>query len=128
MLATSPASTTFGKEEAMARGKFGWERDEAFDEKRIRLAESLLDLRTGLIIILVGVVFLLLVFFVAPLILFRGLTDVLALAVLMGLFGALAYWFSNLVGVTSGEDGPGPHDPGASVVQRPDTSENGEQT
>jgi hypothetical protein len=47
----------------VARGKFGWERDEAFDEKRIRLAESLLDLRTGLIIILAGVAFLLLVFF-----------------------------------------------------------------
>ena len=112
----------------MARGKFGWERDEAFDEKRVRLAESLLDLRTGFIIILAGVVFLLLVFFVAPVILFRGLTDVLALAVLMGLFGALAYWLSNLVGVTSGEDGPGPHDRGAGVAQRPDTSENGEQT
>jgi hypothetical protein len=112
----------------MARGRFGWERDEAFDEKRVRLAESLLDLRTGFIIILAGVVFLLLVFFVAPVILFRGLTDVLALAVLMGLFGALAYWFSNLVGVTSGEDGPGPHDRGASAVQRPDASENGEQT
>ena len=112
----------------MARGRFGWERDEAFDEKRVRLAESLLDLRTGFIIILVGVAFLLLVFFVAPVILFRGLTDVLALAVLMGLFGAIAYWFSNLVGVRREEDGPGPHDREASVVQRPDTSENGEQT
>jgi hypothetical protein len=112
----------------MARGKFGWERDEAFDEKRVRLAESLLDLRTGFIIILTGVAFLLLVFFVAPVILFHGLTDVVALAVLLGLFAATAYWFSNLVGVTREEDGPGPHDSGASVVQRPDTSENGEQT
>jgi uncharacterized membrane protein len=112
----------------MARGKFGWERDEAFDEKRVRLAESLLDLRTGFIIILAAVAFLLLVFFVAPVILFRGLTDVLALAVLMGLFGATAYWLRNLVGVTGEEDGPGPHDRGASEVQRPDTSENGEQT
>jgi hypothetical protein len=112
----------------MARGRFGWERDEAFDEKRVRLAESLLDLRTGFIIILAGVVFLLLVFFIAPVILFRGLTDVLALAVLMGIFGATAYWLSSLLGVTREEDGPDPHDRGTSVVQRPDTSENGEQT
>jgi hypothetical protein len=112
----------------MARGKFGWERDEAFDEKRVRLAESLLDVRTGFIIILTGVAFLLIVFFVAPVILFRGLTDVVALAVLLGLYAAVAHWFSNLVGATREEDGPGPHDPGASVVQRPDTSENGEQT
>ena len=112
----------------MARGKFGWERDEAFDEKRIRLAESLLDVRTGFIIILTGVAFLLLLFFVAPVILFRGLTDVVALAVLLGLYAVVAYWFSNLVGVTSGEDGPGPHDREAGVVHRPDTSENGEQT
>jgi hypothetical protein len=119
----------FGKEVvAMARGRFGWERDEAFDEKRIRLAESLLDVRTGSIIILTGVAFLLLLFFVAPVILFRGLTDVVALAVLLGLYAAVAYWFSNLVGATREEDGPGPHDPRASVVQRPDTPENGEQT
>jgi hypothetical protein len=114
----------------MARGKFGWERDEAFDEKRVRLAESLLDLRTGFIIILAGVAFLLLVFFVAPVILFHGLTDVVALAVLMGIFAATAYWLSNLLGVTSDEERgpPGPHDRGASEVQRPDSSENGEQT
>jgi hypothetical protein len=127
-LATKSASTRFGKEEAMARGKFGWERDEAFDEKRVRLAESLLDLRTGFIIILAGVAFLLLVFFVAPVILFHGITDVVALAVLMGLFAAIAYWLSNLLGVSREEDGPGPHDRGASVFQRPDTSENEEQT
>jgi hypothetical protein len=112
----------------MARRRFGWERDEAFDEKRVRLAESLLDLRTGIIIILAGVVFLLFVFFVAPVILFRGLTDVLALAVLMGLFGVVAYWLSDLVGATREEDGPGPHDQGANGVHRPDTSESGEQT
>jgi hypothetical protein len=112
----------------MARGRFGWERDEAFDEKRVRLAESLLETRTGFIIVLAGVAFLLLAFFVAPVILFHGLTDVIALAVLMGLFAATAYWLSNLLGVTREEDEPGPHDRGASVAQRPDTSENGEQT
>lgn len=81
----------------MARGRFGWERDELFDAKRIRLAESVIETRLGLLIILMGIVFLFIVFFVAPVILFGGLAGLLALIPLMALFGAAAWGSARLL-------------------------------
>jgi hypothetical protein len=90
----------------MASDKFGWEREEQFDVKRLKLAESIIEARTAVLIILGGVAFLFLSFFIAPPLLFGPPAGLLTLIPLMALYGVLALVSSRLLGLKDEPDNP----------------------
>lgn len=87
----------------MARGKFAWERDPTFEGKREQLRRSILPTRTGLLLLAISVVYLLLVFFIAPLIIHRGPLDIVSLIVLIAIFAGVAILGARLLGITGFE-------------------------
>lgn len=74
----------------MAREKFGWEREDQFDVKRLKLAESMIEPKHAGVVIVGGLAFLFLVFFVSPSLVFGPPAGLVTLLPLMAVFGAIA--------------------------------------
>lgn len=88
----------------MTREKFGWEREEQFDVKRLKLAQSIIEPRPALIVIAGGLAFLFLVFLIAPPLLFGPSVGLLTLVPLMGLYGFIAFFYGRLLRIDQFDD------------------------
>lgn len=110
----------------MAREKFGWEREDQFDVKRLKLAESMIEPKHAGVVIVGGLAFLFLVFFVSPPLVFGPPLGLLTLLPLMALFGAIALLNTRLLRIKDDDDDadgpaairdPGPGDAGESGTE-----------
>lgn len=88
----------------MTREKFGWEREEQFNTKRLKLAESIIEPRKALVVIVGGLAFLFLVFFVSPPLLFGPAAGLVTLIPLMALFVFIALGNRRLLRINDESD------------------------